>query len=139
MEHKQHSTGRIWPMICNRVILGLLIFHLAMAGFLAAYQALTAALLIVPLFGATVWFSMYFQRTYFPLMFFIALRSIDKKWHPPLPEPSESPWDLATDRGRTVDTNPETGTRYMNPNLTQPLEKLWVRKAVHNTHSDNPV
>lgn len=139
MEHRQHSTGRIWPMICNRIILGLLIFHLAMAGFLAAYQALTQALFLAPLVFATIWFTMYFQRTYFPLMYFIALRSIDKDWQPPLPEPSESAWDIATDRGRAVDTEPETGTRYMNPNLTEPLEKLWVRKSTRTTHPDNPV
>lgn len=139
MEHRQHSTGLLWPMICNRIILGLIIFHLAMAGFLAAYQAFTQALFLAPLVFATIWFAMYFQRTYFPLMYFIALRSIDKNWHPPLPEPTESPWDLATDRGRTVDTDPETGIRYMNPNLTQPLEKLWVRKSVRTTHPDNPV
>lgn len=130
MEHRQHSTGLIWPMICNRIILGLIIFHIAMTGFLAAYQALTQALFIAPLIFATGWFALYFQRTYFPLMYFIALRSIHKDWEPALPEPSESAWDIATDRGRTVDTHPDTGVRYMNPNLTQPLEKLWIRKKV---------
>lgn len=139
MEHKQHSTGRIWPMICNRIILGLVIFHIAMAGLLAARQALTQALFMVPLIIATVWFTFYFQRTYFPLMYFIALRSIDKKWHPPLPEPSESAWDRATDRGRTVDTDPETGLRYINPNLIQPLDKVWIRKQLHNDHPQQPV
>ncbi|KAK5949227.1 hypothetical protein OHC33_009768 [Knufia fluminis] len=142
MEHAQHSTGRIWPMICNRIFLGLIIFHIAMTGILAARQALTQAVFMAPLIIATVWFTVYFQRTYFPLMYFIALRSIDRRWQIPLPEPSQSPWDLATDRGRTVDTDPDTGLRYMNPNLTQPLEKLWVRKPVHNDHDnrrDQPV
>lgn len=142
MEHKQHSTGRIWPMICNRVFLGLIIFHIAMAGYLAANQAFTQALLMVPLVLATIWFTIYFQRTYFPLMYFIALRSIDKRWQPSLPEPSESAWNVATDEGRTVDTDPETGLRYINPNLTQPLEKLWIRKPIqteHHEHPDQPV
>lgn len=134
MEHQQHSTGRIWPMICNRIILGLIIFHIAMTGLLAASQALTQAVFMAPLIIATVWFTIYFQKTYFPLMYFIALRSIDKRWQPSLPEPSESAWDRATDRGRAVDTDPDTGLRYMNPNLTQPLEKLWVRKPIHNDH-----
>lgn len=139
MEHKQHSTGQIWPMVCNRIILGFLIFQIAMAGYLAAYQAIFQSLFLAPLVVSTVWFTMYFQRTYFPLMYFIALRSIDRRWQPPLPEPSESAWDVATDRGRTVDTHPETGLRYMNPNLTQPLEKVWVRKPVLSDHPDQPV
>lgn len=142
MEHQQHSTGRLWPMICNRIILGLFIFHIAMTGLLAASQALTQALVMVPLIIATAWFTIYFQRTYFPLMNFIALRSIDKRWQPALPEPSESAWNVATDRGRTVDTDPATGLRYINPNLTQPLEKLWVRKPVRNDqdgHHSQPV
>jgi len=135
MEHQQHSTGRLWPMICNRIILGLIIFHIAMTGLLGASQALTQAVFMAPLIIATIWFTFYFQKTYFPLMYFIALRSIDRRWQSPLPEPSESAWDLATDRGRAVDTDPDTGLRYMNPNLTQPLEKLWVRKPVHNGHN----
>ena len=137
MEHQQHSTGRIWPMICNRIFLGLIIFHIAMTGYVAARQALTQAVFMTPLIFATVWFTYYFQKTYFPLMFFIALRSIDRNWQPALPEPSESAWDRATDRGRTVDTHPETGIRYMTPNLTEPLEKLWVRKPVHNDHDEH--
>ena len=139
MEHKQHSTGRIWPMICNRILLGLLIFHVAMAGILAASQALLQAVLMIPLLVATIWFTAYFQKTYFPLMYFIALRSIDRRWQPPLPEPSESAWDRATDYGRAVDTDPSTGLRYINPNLNQPLEKLWIRKPIRNDHPDQPV
>ena len=142
MEHKQHATGRIWPMICNRIILGLIMFQITMTGYLAARQALTQAVFMAPLILATVWFTLYFQRTYFPLMYFIALRSIDRKWQPPLPEPSESAWDQATDRGRTVDTDPDSGLRYINPNLTQPLEKLWIRRPIvphREPHPDQPV
>lgn len=138
MEHKQHATGRIWPMICNRIFLGLIMFQIAMAGYLALAQALLQAVLVAPLTVATVWFTVYFQRTYFPLMYFIALRSIDRNWQPPLPELSESAWDRATDYGRTVDTDPDTGLRYINPNLTQPLEQLWVRKPLHASHNDHP-
>jgi len=139
MEHVQHSTGRIWPMICNRIFLGLIIFHIVMTGLLAASQALTQAVLMGPLVVGTIWFILYFQKTYFPLMYFIALRRISQEPDPVLLEPSESAWDRATDRGRTVDTDPATGVRYMNPNLTQPLEKLWIRKPMLNDHSDQPV
>lgn len=139
MEHKQHATGQIWPMVCNRIILGFLIFQIAMAGYLASFKAIKQSLFLLPLIISTVWFTIYFQRTYFPLMYFIALRSIDRRWQPPLPEPSESAWDRATDYGRTVDTDPATGLRYMNPNLSQPLEKVWVRKPIINNHPDQPV
>ena len=131
MDHRQHSTGRAWPMICNRIILGLVIFQIAMTGYIALKQAYTASLLLAPLIVATIWFTIYFQRTFDPLMRFIALRSIDKVMTPRLPTPAESSWDRDTDQGRTVDTRPETGLRYMNPNLVSPLETLWVRKQGH--------
>lgn len=128
MQHRQQSTGRAWPMICNRIILGLLLFQIAMTGILAGKSAFTASAFLVPLVIATVWFTVYFQRTFFPLMKFIALRSIDRHLPPHLPSPHESTWDRDTDQGRVVDTDPVTGLRYLNPNLTSPLETLWLRK-----------
>jgi calcium permeable stress-gated cation channel len=135
MEHRQQSTGRAWPMICNRIILGLVIFQIANTGILILRKAFTASVFIAPLIVATIWFTVYFQRTYFPLMWFIALRSIDKP-PPPRPlTPPENPWDRDTDRGRVVDDSEETGLRYVNPNLVEPLETMWVRKPGH----DEPV
>ena len=132
MEHRQQSTGRAWPMICNRIILGLVLFQIAMTGILALRGAFTASLFQVPLIAGTVWFTLYFQRTFFPLMRFIALRSIERTDPPPfLPTPPQSTWDRDTDHGRTVDESEETGLRYMNPNLTSPLETLWIRKSGH--------
>ncbi|KAK5461280.1 hypothetical protein LTS15_003343 [Exophiala xenobiotica] len=131
MEHRQHSTGQAWPMICNRIITGLVLFQLAMTATLALRGALTASLFLAPVLFVTIWFTAYFQRTYLPLMKFIALRSIDRQSFPELPTPSESPWDRDTDYGRTVDTDPHTGLRYINPNLVQPLETLWIRKPGH--------
>ncbi|KAI1614460.1 hypothetical protein EDD36DRAFT_229493 [Exophiala viscosa] len=129
MEHRQHSTGLAWPMICNRIITGLVLFQVAMTGILALRGALTASVLLSPLLAFTIWFTVYFQRTYLPLMKFIALRSIDRPpGTPDIATPFESPWDRDTDYGRTVDTHPDTGLRYINPNLVQPLETLWVRK-----------
>lgn len=136
MEHRQQSTGRAWPMICNRIILGLVLFQISMTGILALKGAFTASLFQVPLIVITIWFTIYFQRTFFPLMRFIALRSIDRYEPPPLPPLSESTWDRDTDQGRTVDTDPETGLRYMNPNLTSPLETLWLRKPGHGRAED---
>ncbi|EXJ96011.1 hypothetical protein A1O1_01137 [Capronia coronata CBS 617.96] len=131
MEHRQHSTGRAWPMICDRIVTGLILFQVAMTGILALRGALTASLLLSPLLAITVWFTLYFHRTYVPLMKFIALRSIDRGNILDLPTPPESTWDRDTDYGRHVDTDPETGLRYINPNLVRPLEPLWVRQPAH--------
>lgn len=128
MEHRQQSTGRAWPMICNRIILGLVFFQIALTGILALKGAFTASLFVIPLVVASLWFTIYFQRTYFPLMWFIALRSIDKPLPQSMSTPPDSPWDRATDHGRTVDNSDETGLRYVNPNLVVPLETMWVRK-----------
>ena len=132
MDHRQHSTGRAWPMICQRVFVGLIVFQIAMSGVLALRTAFSASLSVLPLLVATVWFSFYFSKSYQPLMQFIALRSIDRQ--PPEPEIPVSPgatWDRDTEQGRTVDTSDETGMRYINPNLTMPLEALWIRSAGH--------
>jgi calcium permeable stress-gated cation channel len=132
MDHRQHSTGRAWPMICDRIILGLVLFQVAMTGYIALNGAYTASILQTPLIAATIWFTVYFHRTFAPLMRYIALRSIDRVGTPPLPTPPESTWDRDTNYGRTVDTHPESGLRYMNPNLTAPLETLWIRKPGHD-------
>jgi hypothetical protein len=131
MDHAQHSTGRAWPMICNRVVVGIVVFQISMTGVVALNGGLTASIFMLPLLGATIWFTIYFQRTFHPLMRFIALRSIDRNGPPELPTPPESSWDRDTDRGRAVDTDPVTGLRYMNPNLTAPLEAMWVKKSGH--------
>ncbi|KAG9783924.1 DUF221-domain-containing protein, partial [Aureobasidium melanogenum] len=131
MEHRQHSTGRAWPMICDRIVTGLILFQVAMTGILALRGALTASLFLSPLLAITVWFTVYFHRTYVPLMKFIALRSIDRTDLLHLPSPPESTWDRDTDYGRNVDTDCETGLRYINPNLVRPLESLWIRRPGH--------
>lgn len=132
MDHREHSTGRGWPMICNRIIMGFIIFQIAMAGLLTLRGALSQAALITPLVVATVWFTLHFQRSYFPLMRFIALKSIeDKDQSPIMPTPHVSPFDRATDHGRAVEFYPEDHVRYINPNLISPLEALWIRKPGH--------
>jgi len=136
MDHRQHSTGRAWPMMCNRVFVGLVVFQIAMSGWLALRKAFICALMIAPLLVATLWYNVYFQRTFEPLMKFIALRSIGRDNPLSLPTPPESRWDRETDWGRTVDTDPESGLRYVNPSLVAPLEKLWVNDAGVNRVND---
>lgn len=126
MDHRQHSTGRAWPIICNRIVLGLVVFQLAMAGILGLSLAIKRAVLIAPLIAFTIWFTVFYQRTYAPLMKFIAIRSLSRE--PPYGalQPGQSRYDSETGGGRAVDENEETGMRYINPSLVLPLEKLWL-------------
>ncbi|XRM39739.1 hypothetical protein ABZX51_003081 [Aspergillus tubingensis] len=135
MDHQQHSTGRAWPMICSRILMGLIVFQLAMIGVLALRRAITRSLLIVPLLMATVWFSYFFARTYEPLMKFIALKSIDRE-RPGGGDISPSPSStFSPPSGLDRDSFPiriggqELGLRlrkYVNPSLILPLHDAWL-------------
>ncbi|CAG8935793.1 unnamed protein product [Penicillium salamii] len=135
MDHQQHSTGRAWPMICNRVFVGLLIHQLAMIGVLALRRAITRSLLLVPLLGFTVWFSYWFGRTYEPLMKFIALKSINRD-QPGGGDLSPSPSStFSPPSGLDRDSLPiriggqdlELRLRkYVNPSLIVPLHDAWL-------------
>jgi energy-coupling factor transporter transmembrane protein EcfT len=133
MDHPQHSTGGAWPMICYRMLLGLGVFQLAMAGVIALKSAFTAAALVVPLIPFTIWFSYYFGRTYEPLTKFIALRSIRRENNADVNIADEN---LGIDhppghirRGSTtIDEAREKGLRFVNPSLIVPLEKVWINK-----------
>lgn len=144
MDHQQHSTGRAWPMICNRVLVGLVLFQLAVIGVLALRKAVTRSLLVVPLLAATVWFSYFFSSNYEPLMKFIALKSIDRN-RPgggsdadlePSPEGTFSPPSgLERDAlplrfaGREVEIGLRLNNKYLNPSLTLPLDDAWLPDA----------
>ncbi|KAG8525358.1 uncharacterized protein KY384_009002 [Bacidia gigantensis] len=131
MDHRQHSTGRAWPIICNRIVLGLIVFQLAMAGILGLSTAFKRAALISPLLIFTIWFIVYYQRTYEPLMKFIAIRSLNHE--PPFGiQPGQSRYETET-AGRTVDESEETGLRYINPSLVLPLEEAWLPKQGADT------
>ena len=70
MDHHHFSSGRAWPMICNRINVGLIVFQAAMAGQLALQSAFKRGLLVMPLLLGTIWFSFSFRRTIEPLMRF---------------------------------------------------------------------
>lgn len=139
MDHQQHSTGRAWPMICNRVFVGLVIHQLAMIGVLALRRAITRSLLLVPLLGFTVWFSYWFGRTYEPLMKFIALKSINREEFRGDVSPSPSstfspPSGLDRDSlpirmgGQELELRLK---RYVNPSLIVPLHAAWLPDGPH--------
>lgn len=124
MDHPQHSTGGAWPMICYRIMLGMGVWQLVMAGLIALEKQFQAALLVVPLIPFTIWYSYYFGRTYEPLMNFIALRSIERGSAEYADE--ERPNALSRRHSTTVDESREKGQQFINPSLIVPLGKLWV-------------
>ena len=141
MDHRQHSTGRAWSIICNRIVIGLVVFQLAMAGVLALKLAIKRSILIVPLLAGTVWFIFFYNRTYEPLMKFIALRSLHRDGDhssEDAVEPFEARYDSETGRGRAVDEDDITGLRFINPSLVIPLEEMWVAKKPANGNSNQP-
>jgi hypothetical protein len=147
MDHRQHSTGRAWPMICSRVLVGLVVFQLAVAGTLALRAAITLSLLAVPLLASTVWCSYYFTQFYEPLTKFIALKSIYND------AVASSSGDLSP-VGEIGGNNSESASstfspplgldrdslpvrvgnqvlglklrKYLNPSLILPLESAWL-------------
>ena len=138
MTHSQHSTGKAWPIICKRIVLGLVVFQIAMAGILGLSLAWKRALLILPLLVFSIWFTVYYQRSYEPLMKFIAIRSLT--FDPPFGDvhPPESRYEAETAGGRTVDEGEESGLRYMNPSLVIPLEDVWLPKKTSQEANVNP-
>ncbi|EON64973.1 hypothetical protein W97_04208 [Coniosporium apollinis CBS 100218] len=130
MDHRQHSTGRGWLMICDRVIVGTVFFQLTMAGQLALNQAFIRSTLIFPLILLTLWFAYVYTRTYRPLMKFIALRSIrraersdlDPGVHEPNPwvDPDTEEEQSEVQYDGTVDEAGETDLRFVNPSLIIP-------------------
>lgn len=125
MEHRQHSTGKAWIMICSRMTMGLVLFQLTTAGQLALKRYFELSFAIVPLLATTIWFSIYFVRTYNPLMNFIALQSIERAvqytddasrdpdgWG----EAARMRYESESHRGQNVDESESTGNRFVNPN-----------------------
>ena len=128
MDHRQHSTGRAWTIICNRIIVGLLVFQIAMIGQLALSSAIKRSILVVPLLVGTIWFSYFYRATYEPLMKFIALRSLKTDDQGDGLTLGESRYDSETNSGEAVDEDRETGMRFINPSLIIPLEDVWLSK-----------
>lgn len=127
MDHRHFSTGRAWPMICNRIIVGLVVFQLAMAGQLVLRKAVFRSIIVAPLLIGTIWFGFSYRRTYEPLMKFISLRSLH--------EAQDEAISLSGSRHEEeVHTGVRFGdeeehTQFINPSLVTPLEDVWVSKS----------
>ena len=113
--------------MCDRVIVGAILFQLTMAGQLALKKAFKRAILIAPLVIGTLWFAYVYSQTYRPLMKFIALRSLRRNEHSDLGRAvQEEAFSLEMDRqpapmGRqTLDEARESGARFESPSLVMP-------------------
>lgn len=149
MEQPQHATGGAWRIICYRIILGLVVFQVTMAGYLVLQLAFFASSLVVPLLMGTIWYSYAWKRRFEPLTNYIALRSIRKRTDSPDGATPDNELDLSGDvvhdeafggpgrrpaaigallqrRRSTVDEDREKGARFVNPSLVCPLEQPWI-------------
>ncbi|KAK7539608.1 uncharacterized protein J3D65DRAFT_645078 [Phyllosticta citribraziliensis] len=124
MDHRQHSTGRGWLMICDRVIVGLILFQLTMAGQLALKQAFWRSVCLAPLLIATLWFWHIYSNSYRPLMKFIALKSLRRAER--TDHSLHHFFGHRHDQSPTVDEVQERGQEYVNPSLIMPLEDVWI-------------
>jgi len=127
MDHQQHSTGRGWVIIVDRIIVGLVIFQITVSGQLVLRGAVARSALVAPLIVITLWFAMVYSQSYKPLMTHIALRSIRKAEHEDEVE-NESSRRLSTAsrQGPTIDEARELGMKFINPSLVAPLEPPWI-------------
>jgi len=134
MDHPQHSTGGAWPMICYRLMVGLGVFQLAMAGVIAGRQAFKRSAAIIPLILFTIWFFYFYQRTFEPLTKYISLRSIRRESDANLNFADEDVGtflrpDIRRRTSTTVDEEREKGQKFVNPNLITPLENAWINQS----------
>lgn len=132
--HPPHSTGKVWPIVFRRIVVGLLLFQLTMAGTLAAFQdGYLLATVLTPLPLATISFLWNFQKNYLPLSFFIALRAIERESETPdlestvgdgIYSPVQEP--IAPVKSQTLDETREQNQTYEYPFLIQPLDGPWI-------------
>ncbi|KAK7747735.1 hypothetical protein SLS62_008879 [Diatrype stigma] len=133
MDQPQHATGKAWPMICERIVLGLVVFQVVMASILVLRLAFVQATLVGPLVILTFWYLYHYRRRFTPLTEFIALRSI-KRGSDPGTESNPDQDQGATERRQTrltrrmstIDEDKEKGLRFVNPSLVGPLEQPWI-------------
>lgn len=124
--HPPHSTGKVWPLVFRRVILGLLLFQFTMVGTLALEKEYTYATFLTPLPLLTIACLWKFQKSYIPLSIFIALRSIEDNTEnlnaQEIPQTLENP----DEHYKTLDERRELNTKFEYPGLTDSLEGALI-------------
>lgn len=131
MDHPQHSTGQAWSMIFYRVVIGLIIFQLAMAGFLASQGAFVRSAMVAPLIVGNILWMYRWDADWGKLNSFIALHAIREPTDVDVNQsiPDQEGQVIRGD-GRsgheTLDERREHGGLFVNPSLVSPLEEVWV-------------
>lgn len=129
MDQRQHSTGRSWIMMCDRVLVGLVVFQLTVGGQVLLKNIDARGALLLPLLIGTIWFAYGYNKTYRPLMKYIALKSVRRGEHAQFPQYTDNddvPEDLARwrdaseTRSRNTEYSREEKMRFTNPNLLIP-------------------
>ncbi|KAI2640338.1 DUF221-domain-containing protein [Hypomontagnella submonticulosa] len=145
MDQPQHATGGAWPIICGRVIVGLVSFQIVMIAVLVLRTAFIAAAFIAPLVILTFWYHSHSRRRFTPLTRFIALRSIKRASDPGSESrPDQDPDQVQqqtrlTRRMSTVDEDREKGMRFVNPSLISPLERPWIYRDPPPPLEESPI
>ncbi|KAI1011425.1 hypothetical protein LB504_002537 [Fusarium proliferatum] len=135
MDQPQHATGGAWRIISYRIIVGLLVLEIVMAGRIVTYQAFIQSVCILPLLPFTTWYSYYIKQRFEPLTKYIALRAVRADEDPDdaaalddafenedRPRPSQA----ILRRGSTLDEYKEKGLQFVNPSLVAPLPQPWI-------------
>ncbi|WBW72177.1 calcium ion transmembrane transporter [Schizosaccharomyces osmophilus] len=73
MEHPQHSTGKLWSIIFERIIFGCLLLQLTMMGLMSLRKAYWLSTVIFPLFCFTLTSAYNFSKMIQPAMEFVSL------------------------------------------------------------------
>lgn len=123
--HPPHNTGKVWPLVVRRVIMGLLIFHTMMVGTLTAERAYICATAILPLPMFTIYILWNFHKHYIPLSSYIALRSIESNQLPYHGDEEQGLSETNTNvsgRAQTLDEEREFNQSYVYPNLVSDLD-----------------
>lgn len=123
--HPPHNTGKVWPLVVRRVVLGLIIFQIMMFGTLASEKAFACASFLIPLPLFTLAILWNFHQHYIPLSAFIALRSIEDNelpFHDDNDEELFSAPTNSTGRAQTLDERREINQTYEYPDLISPLD-----------------
>ncbi|KAL6452799.1 CSC1 Calcium permeable stress-gated cation channel 1 [Candida maltosa Xu316] len=134
--HPPHSTGKVWPLIFRRIILGLFLFQITMVGTLALQDAIICAFFLAPLPFLTLYFWWSFQKSYLPLSMFIALRAIENN-----DNHHSDTIDLernTTTHNKTLDEQRELNTTYEYPNLVKDLDGPMIALEGHDMLIINP-
>ncbi|KAF4980094.1 hypothetical protein FZEAL_3815 [Fusarium zealandicum] len=137
MDQPQHATGGAWRIICQRIIVGLVVFEVVIVGQIATMQAFVQSVCILPLVPLTIWYSYYVKKRFEPLTRYIALRAIradedsddaaamDDAF---VDEAGPRPSQTILRRGSTLDEYKERGLSFVNPSLVVALQQPWLYK-----------